>query len=184
MSLDVEAGTVHAVVGENGAGKSTLGKVLAGLYAPDDGEILVDGQPTGRWSVNRAQDHGIVMIAQELSLVPQLTVAQNIFLGLERNVLGLLTGSLRARYDALESTVQFGLDPNVKVEQLKIAEQQKVEILRALARDARVLILDEPTSSLTGHETEQLHATVRSLVAGGTAVIYVSHFLDAVLEVS
>lgn len=182
--LDIEAGTVHAVVGENGAGKSTLGKVLAGLYAPDSGQVLVAGESTGRWSVKRAQQHGIVMIAQELSLVPELTVAQSIFLGRESSHFGVLRNDLRRRFDELEAVVEFGLDPNAKVSKLKIAEQQKVEIMRALARDARLLILDEPTSSLTGHETEQLHAIMRNLVSQGSSVIYVSHFLDAVLEVS
>jgi ABC-type sugar transport system ATPase subunit len=183
-NLDVEAGSVHAVVGENGAGKSTLGKVLAGLYSPDSGHVLIDGEETGRWTVKRAQQNGIVMIAQELSLVPDLTVAQSIFLGREDHQFGLLRNNLRRRFDELDAIVEFGLDPNAKVSRLKIAEQQKVEIMRALARDARLLILDEPTSSLTGHETEQLHAIMRNLVSHGSAVIYVSHFLDAVLEVS
>ena len=148
------------------------------------GEITVDGQAVGRWSVKRAQQHGIVMIAQELSLVPDLTVAENVVLGLAPPRVGLLTPDLVQRYRALDETAGFGLDPRAKVRSLKIADQQKVEIMRALAREARVLILDEPTSSLTGHETDQLHQVMRDLTAQGTAVIYVSHFLDAVLSVS
>lgn len=183
-SLRVEGAQILAIVGENGAGKSTMGKILAGLYQPDSGEIRVDGEPVSRWGVHRAQQHGIVMIAQELSLVPELTVAQNIFLGRENAIAGFLRKDLRERFDELEKDVGFGLNPDARVSSLRIAEQQKVEIMRALARDARVLVLDEPTSSLTGHETEQLHATMRRLVERGTAIIYVSHFLDAVLEVS
>ncbi|WP_309052233.1 sugar ABC transporter ATP-binding protein, partial [Streptomyces sp.] len=184
VDLAVHAGTVHALVGENGAGKSTLGKIAAGVYTPDSGRITVDGQPAGRWDTVRAQRRGIVMIAQELSLVPDLTVAQNVFLGVEQHRLGFLRRDQRHRFAELDETAQFGLDPQARVGDLRIADQQKVEILRALAREARVIVMDEPTSSLTAHETQRLHAVIRRLTAQGRAVVYVSHFLDAVLEVS
>ncbi|MBF0817286.1 sugar ABC transporter ATP-binding protein [Microbacterium paludicola] len=184
VDLELHPAEVHAFVGENGAGKSTLGKIIAGLYAVDAGELLADGQPAGRWDPIHAQRAGIAMIAQELSLVPQLTVAQNVFLGIESSVGGVLRRDLRRRFLALSEQAGFDLDPDVPVGELRIAQQQKVEILRALARDARVIVMDEPTSSLTAHETAQLHDLIRGLREQGRTVVYVSHFLDAVLEVS
>jgi simple sugar transport system ATP-binding protein/ribose transport system ATP-binding protein len=184
VSLSISKGSIHAIVGENGAGKSTLGKVLSGLYSPDGGTITIGKNQLSHYSVQQAQSFGIVMIAQELSLVPELTVCENVFLGIEHSRLGFVTNDLRKRFDQLEQTVHFGIDPDVKVNKLQIAERQKVEIMRALSRDARILILDEPTSSLTEHETQQLHDIMKKLANTGTAIIYVSHFLDAVLEVS
>ncbi|WP_158507105.1 sugar ABC transporter ATP-binding protein [Subtercola sp. Z020] len=183
VTISLVLGEVHAFVGENGAGKSTLGKIVAGLYTHDSGHLLVGGEEVGRWDPLRAQRGGIAMIAQELSLVPELTVEQNVFLGIEHNTLGVMKGDLSARYAELESQAHFGLPPRVKVGTLRIADQQKVEILRALARDAKVIVMDEPTSSLTAHETARLHELILGLKAQGRAVVYVSHFLDAVLEV-
>lgn len=185
-SVDVElrAGEVHAFVGENGAGKSTLGKVIAGIYSPDSGEVLVGGQKVERWDPARAQAAGVAMVAQELALAPQLSVAENVFLGQEEHRLGILRKTLVRRYRELDERVEFGLDPKVLVGDLGIADQQKVEILRALARDAKVIVLDEPTSSLSATETERLHDLIRRLCSQGCAVVYVSHFLDAVLEIS
>lgn len=184
VSLEVRAGEIHALVGENGAGKSTLGKVIAGVYAADRGEVLVDGQAVDRWNPGIAQRRGIAMIAQELALVPDLTVAQNVFLGAEEHRFGVERRNLNTRFAALDAEVGFGLDPRAKVRGLRIADQQKVEILRSLARNARVIVMDEPTSSLTAHEMTQLEDLMRLLRDRGCCVIYVSHFLDSVLGVA
>ncbi|MFC4224185.1 sugar ABC transporter ATP-binding protein [Lysinibacter cavernae] len=184
VDLTIRAGEVHAFVGENGAGKSTLGKVIAGVYVPDSGQLAVGGTAVGRWDPVNAQRRGVVMIAQELSLVPDLTVEQNVFLGIEKNIGGIMRGGVTERFVELEKTAQFGLDPKAKIESLRIADLQKVEILRAIARDANVIVMDEPTSSLTAHETKRLHELIHRLKARGCTIIYVSHFLDAVLEVS
>jgi simple sugar transport system ATP-binding protein/ribose transport system ATP-binding protein len=185
-SVDVvlRTGEVHALVGENGAGKSTLGKIVAGLYAPDAGELRVDGEQVTKWDPVRAQRSGVVMIAQELSLVDDLTVEENVFLGVEANTLGVLHRNVSARFETLRALADFELDASARVGDLRIADQQKVEIMRALARDARVIVMDEPTSSLTAHETERLHRLIAQLREQGRSVVYVSHFLDAVLEVA
>lgn len=184
VSLDVRTGEIHAFVGENGAGKSTLGKVIAGIYAADQGEVLVDDVPVERWNPALAQRHGIAMIAQELALVPDLTVAQNVFLGAEEQRFGFERRNLGERFRALDAEVGFHLDPKAKVRDLRIADQQKVEILRSLARDARVIVMDEPTSSLAAKEMAQLETLMRTLRNRGCCVIYVSHFLDSVMGVA
>lgn len=184
VTVHLTAGQVHAFVGENGAGKSTLGKVLAGIYSPDAGEVHVGGEKVERWDPARAQAAGVAMVAQELALAPELTVMENVFLGQEDHSFGVLRKTLLRRYLDLEERVRFGVDPRARVAELGIADQQKVEILRALARDARVIVLDEPTSSLSATETQRLHELIARLCAQGCAVVYVSHFLDAVMEVS
>jgi simple sugar transport system ATP-binding protein/ribose transport system ATP-binding protein len=184
VSVEILSGEVHAFVGQNGAGKSTLGKIIGGVYVPDSGGLRVEGKETKRWDTLRAQRAGIAMVAQELSLVPQLTVEQNVFLGIEDNRLGILRRNLTKRMTEIEEIVAFGVDPKASVESLPIADLQKVEIMRALARNARVIILDEPTSSLTANETSKLHEIILRLKSQGKSVIYVSHFLDAVLEIS
>lgn len=184
VSVDLAVGEVHAFVGENGAGKSTLGKVVAGIYTPDKGRLQVRGEDVERWDTVRAQRSGVVMVAQELALVPELTVEQNVFLGIEHNLVGVMRRDLRRRYEELEDLAELGLDPRAVVGELRIADQQKVEILRGLAREAQVIVLDEPTSSLTAHETQLLHVLIDSLRQQGRTIVYVSHFLDAVLEIS
>ncbi|MFC4011357.1 sugar ABC transporter ATP-binding protein [Nonomuraea purpurea] len=181
VSLSLVEGEVHGLVGENGAGKSTLGKVIGGLYQPDSGELEVFGRQVHRWDTRRAQEAGVVVIAQELCLVPALTVAENVFLGRESRTLGVLRGDLRGRYRDLEKICGFGLPPDAPVHTLSIADQQKVEIMRALARDARIIVMDEPTSSLTADESDRLHEIMRRLRSRGTTVVYVTHFLDDVL---
>lgn len=184
VSLEVRAGEIHAFVGENGAGKSTLGKVIAGVYSADRGDVLVDGTPVDRWNPGIAQRAGVSMIAQELALVPDLNVAQNVFLGAEEQRLGLIRENLQSRLRELDEQIGFELDGTAKVRDLRIADQQKVEILRSLARDARVIVMDEPTSSLTGKEMTQLEDLMRKLRDRGCCIIYVSHFLDSVLGVA
>jgi len=182
ISLAFATGEVHALIGENGAGKSSLGKVVGGYYSFDAGTLTVFGRDVGHWSPRAALTSGIAMIHQELQLVPELTVAENVFLGIEENRAGVLTGSEQARFRALDERCGFGLSPNAVVADLRIAERQKVEIMRAIARDARVIIMDEPTSSLTADEADKLHRVIRWLRDEGRTVIYVTHFLDHVLE--
>lgn len=184
VSLRIRSGEIHAIVGENGAGKSTLGKVIAGVYQADRGTLTVNGAPVDRWNPGLAQKQGVAMIAQELALVPDLTVAQNVFLGAEQHRFGFVKQNLDTRLSELDRDIGFGLNPSAKVRNLSIADQQKVEILRSLARNARVIVMDEPTSSLTAQEMTQLENLMRTLSAHGCSVIYVSHFLDSVLEVA
>lgn len=181
VDLDVAAGSVHALIGENGAGKSSLGKIIGGYYSNDEGSIEIFGQQVSHWSPRTALAAGVAMIHQELQLVPELTVAQNVFLGIEDNAAGLLRGTEIARFEELERRCGFGLDPKVRVADLRIAERQKVEVMRALARNAQIIIMDEPTSSLTADEAEKLHQVIARLKADGKTVIYVTHFLDHVL---
>jgi len=183
IDLRLEPGSVHALVGENGAGKSTLSKIIAGLYSADSGELLVNGEPQRFGSPREALDLGIATIAQELALVPALTVAENVYLGREPRSLGWIgRRALRARFLELARETGFDLDPDVVVGSLRTADQQKVEILRALARGASLIIMDEPTAALSGHDTELLHGVVRQLAASGHTVLLVSHYLSEVLE--
>jgi ribose transport system ATP-binding protein len=182
VDLDILDGEIHALVGQNGAGKTTLGKILGGIHERDQGEFIAFGQPVGRWSPRVALDHGIAMIQQELSLVPDLTVAQNVFLGIENHRFGLLTGRLVRRFEALNEQAGFHLNPRARLGDLRIADRQKVEILRALARDARLIVMDEPTSALTIDEAEQLHKIIAWLREDNRTVLYVSHLLDEVLQ--
>ena len=185
VSLTLRAGQVHGLVGENGAGKSTLSRIIGGVYQPDGGDLLVDGRAV-RFSAPRdALAAGIATIAQELALVPARSVMENIFLGVEPRRFGVVQREeLRRRFAALDARTGFGVPGDALVGDLRIADRQKVEILRALARDARLILMDEPTASLTADETERLLAIVRRLAAEGTAIVLVSHFLDEVLAVS
>ncbi|MBP0616796.1 sugar ABC transporter ATP-binding protein [Jiella mangrovi] len=181
ISIDFLQSSVHALVGENGAGKSSVGKVVGGYYTPDEGTLEVFGQKVERFSPRDALGLGIAMIHQELQLVPEMTVVQNVFLGQEANRAGFLRKGDLARFHELEKTCDFGLDPHARIADMRIAERQKVEIMRAIARDARVIIMDEPTSSLTEDEAERLHQLIARLKARNVTVIYVSHFLDHIL---
>jgi ABC-type branched-subunit amino acid transport system ATPase component len=143
----------------------------------------VDGDRVTKWDTARAQHRGVVLIAQELSLVPEMSVAQNVFLGIESNRLGVLSDDLQERYQLLEESIGFGLDPQKRLGSLSIAERQKVEIMRALARDARIIIMDEPTSSLTADEVDKLHTIIQKLKSQGRTIIYVTHFLESLLEI-
>jgi ABC-type sugar transport system ATPase subunit len=185
VSLDIAAGTVHALVGANGAGKSTLGKIIGGLVRPDDGVMEVDGRAVRYAMPSDARADGIALIAQELALVPQLTVMENVFLGVEPRHRGFVARRrMRQKYAALVSRWGFRLERDALVGGLRTADQQKVEILRAVATNSRVIVMDEPTSSLTHVETQTLHEMIRTLRREGTTIVYVSHFLDEVLELS
>jgi len=186
VNLSVKAGEVLALVGENGAGKSTLMKILSGAHPPDEGQMWLDGQPYRPRNPLEARRRGIAMIYQELSLAPHLSVMENILLGIEPTRGPLVRWSeLRSR--AAAALLEVGLQqvrPETPVNQLSIAQQQMVEIARSVALESRVLVLDEPTSSLTRHDIERLFGLIRSLRSRGIAVIYISHFLEEVQQVS
>jgi ABC-type sugar transport system ATPase subunit len=183
VSVAIEPATVHGLVGENGAGKSTLAKIIGGVHEADSGELRVDGEPVRLRSPRDALATGIATIAQEIALVPARSVMENVFLGIEPRRLGVVDRAvLRRRYTELEGRTGFGLDPDVPVGALRTAEQQKAEILRAIARDARLILMDEPTATLTADESRRLLGIIESLRASGTAVVLVSHYLEEVLE--
>lgn len=184
VSLDIKAGEIHGLIGENGAGKSTLGKVLGGYYQAARGTINSLNETQTVWDTPNALRNGVAIMHQELQLVPTLTVAQNVFLGLEENRAGYLRGTENQRLKTLMDECGLMLNPDEVTSNLTIAAQQKIEILRALARKARVIVMDEPTSSLSKSEVDQLHQIMRSLRDEGRTVIYVTHFLDDILEVS
>ncbi|HUB22508.1 MAG TPA: sugar ABC transporter ATP-binding protein [Streptosporangiaceae bacterium] len=185
ISLTIETGSIHALVGENGAGKSTLGKILAGVIAPDHGQLLLDGEPVTFRSPREAILRGIVLIAQELSIAPALSVAENVFLGTEPRRAGFVSRrALRRRYDELAATAGFELRGDLPGRGLRTADQQKVEILRALGRNARLIVMDEPTAALGRPDAERLYQVIRRLAAGGTTVVLVSHFLREVAELA
>jgi ABC-type uncharacterized transport system ATPase subunit len=186
IDLTVEEGEIHALLGENGAGKTTLMNVLYGLYHADEGEILVDGQPVRFASPGDAIKAGIGMVHQHFMLIPVFTVAENVILGDEpTGSLGLLDRA-RARSEVLELSRRFGLavDPDAMVEDLPVGVQQRVEIIKALLREARLLILDEPTAVLTPQETEDLFTVMRSLKASGHSILFITHKLKEVLPIA
>ena len=180
VSLGVGEGEVHALIGENGAGKSTLMKILSGAHEADAGRIALDGAPFAPRNPHEARRAGVAMIYQELNLAPDLTVAENIVLGAEPSRLGWLRrGAMRdTARRALAELGHGDLPPDAPVRSLSIAEQQLVEIARALAGEPRVMIFDEPTSSLTQADAERLFAVIARLKARGVSVIYISHFLE------
>jgi len=184
VTLDVFQGEIHGLIGENGAGKSTLGKVFGGYYQATAGTVQVYGQTPAKWDPPAALAQGVAMMHQELQLVPALTVAQNVFLGLEHAWCGLLRQNEPDRLADLMASSGFVLDPHAVVADLSIADQQKIEILRAMARNARVIVMDEPTSSLSKSEVEHLHDAMRTLSNEGHSIIYVSHFLHDILAVT
>jgi rhamnose transport system ATP-binding protein len=185
VSVTVRAGSVHAFVGENGAGKSTLGKIIAGVFPQDQGDLVLRGTTVAFASPRQALVRGIALVAQEVTLVPRLTVAENVFLGAEPRRAGFIDRrSLGARFERLTRESGFDLDATTMVGHLPLAQQQQVEILRALARDADLIVLDEPSASLSAKEVERLHEVVRGLRAAGRTVVLVSHFLTEVLALS
>jgi simple sugar transport system ATP-binding protein/ribose transport system ATP-binding protein len=185
VSITIGRGSIHGLVGENGAGKSTLAKIIGGVHQPDSGELMVDGEPRRFTSPRGALAVGIASIAQEIALVPARTVLENVFLGIESTMLGVVQqGRLIRRYVELVRRTGFELKPDDRVRELRTADQQKVEILRAIARNARLILMDEPTASLTLDESDRLLDIIRRLAAGGTSVVLVSHNLKEVLAVA
>lgn len=186
VDFSVQPGEVHALVGENGAGKSTLMKILSGAHEPDAGSMQLEGRPFEPEDPLDAREKGIGMIYQELSLAPHLSVMENILLGMEPGEGGLVDwGSMKARAaDALERLGHPNIDPETPVGELSVSEQQVVEIGRALAIGCDVLVLDEPTSSLTRQDIERLFEVVEELQRQGLSIVYISHFLEEVQEVA
>ena len=179
VSLQIARASIHALVGENGAGKSTRGTIVSGVIPPDHGEMLLGGEPVRLRSPREAIARGIVLIAQELSLVPALSVAENVLLGTEPR-----RAALRRRYAELAGSVGFELDGDAPAGRLRTADQQKVEILRALSRDAGLIVMDEPTAALSRPDAARLHEIIRRLAGSGTTIVLVSHFLREVLDLA
>ena len=177
VDLNVRAGEIHALMGENGAGKSTLMKILAGAYTADKGEVYIEGKRAALGDPAAARRSGVTLIYQEISLAPNLTVAENIFLGEELSRPGGLVDRTAMKRAAREALNRLGasFDPGITAGRLTIAEQQQVEIARALHRKSRVLIMDEPTAALSDRETERLFGLIRQLREEGLAIVYISH---------
>ncbi|MBT3597839.1 MAG: sugar ABC transporter ATP-binding protein [Verrucomicrobia bacterium] len=185
VDLHLKAGEILAVIGENGAGKSTLMKILAGVQEYDEGEVLVDGLTVRFKGVEDAFDKGIALIHQELNLADNLDVAANIFLGREPRKAGLLDKArMRRESSSFLDRVGLKVSPDQIVSDLTIGHQQMIEIAKALSVDARVLIMDEPTSSLSQHETEQLFKVIKDLASKNVAIVYISHRLSEVRELA
>lgn len=187
VSLEVETGEIHAIVGENGAGKSTMMNILSGAYTPDTGRINFDGKGIHLKDPRQAQELGIAMIHQELSLANNLSIMENIYIGrLKRNRLGFV--NYREMYDRckeqLESIGITDITPDQLIKYLSISQMQMVEIAKALSLNAKIIIMDEPTSSLTRKESELLFATIRRLKNSGVTVLYISHRIQEIIEIS
>ncbi|GGQ30375.1 rhamnose transport system ATP-binding protein [Actinomadura coerulea] len=185
VTLELHAGEVHALAGENGAGKSTVVKTFAGVHRPDAGEVRVDGEPVAFNGPADAQAAGVAVIYQEPTLFPDLSVAENIFMGRQpRGALGRIDRrAMHAETARLFDRLGVALDPQQPARGLSIADQQVVEIAKAISRDARVLIMDEPTAALTGQEVARLFAVTRSLQEHGCAVLFISHRLEEIFEI-
>lgn len=186
VDFDLRAGEVHALVGENGAGKSTLMKILAGVHVDYDGAIWLAGEAATFAGVQDAERAGVAIIHQELNLVPELTAADNIFLGREPLIAGTVVDRRRMAKaaGALLRRLGVGIDPQSRIAELRVGEQQLVEIAKALSLDARILIMDEPTSALSASECVTLFKVVRQLAAAGVAVIFTSHRIDEVVALA
>ena len=184
VDFRVQAGEIHALIGENGAGKSTLIKVLAGAVAPDAGTVTLDGSPLLHGDAPGTRARGISCVHQEFTLVPDLDITDNLFLGRERGGWILRRGAQRHEAQAHLEALGLRLDPRTRVRELSVAQQQLVEIARATAADAKVLILDEPTASLAGDDVDRLFALLRGLRDRGVAIVYISHRLDEILELA
>jgi rhamnose transport system ATP-binding protein len=184
LSLALEAGQVHALVGENGAGKSTVIKIVTGIHQPSSGEIVIDGKVVTIPGAQAARDLGIAAVYQEPMVFPDLDVAENIFISARGRGPFVRRREQRRKARELIARIGISLDPSRMANGLTLAEQQVVEIARALSQDVRVLIMDEPTASLSAHEATQLRRIARSLAGHGVAVVYISHRLDEVFEIA
>jgi general nucleoside transport system ATP-binding protein len=187
VDFDAAEGEVHALLGENGAGKTTLSKMLTGLYRPDEGEIVLFGRTVEFSSPRDALDAGIAMVHQHFRLVSPFTVAENVVLGDQRDVgrsFLLRPSAIERRVEELSRRYGLAVDPRARIWQLSVGEQQRVEILKALYQDARILILDEPTAVLTPQEADALFETIRAMAADGRTVIFISHKLHEVKAVA
>ena len=185
VDFNVYRGKVNALVGENGAGKSTLMKILAGVERPTSGQLVLDGKPVQLRSPLHAEQLGIGIIYQELNLCPNLSVAENIFLGRELAAGGLVVNNKvqSSQTRALMQRLEHDIDPAAPVSDLRIGQQQIVEIAKALAQDVRILIMDEPTSALSAAEVEVLFRVIEELKAHGVSIIYISHKLEEITHI-
>jgi simple sugar transport system ATP-binding protein len=184
VDFDLRPGEIHALLGENGAGKSTLMNVLAGLYRPDAGEILLDGTPVVFPSPRDSIAAGLGMVHQHFTLVPSQTVTENVLLGLDQPRFWLRPGRSEAEIAALATRYGLRVHPRARIWQLSVGEQQRVEILKLLYRGARILILDEPTAVLAPQEIDELFRTLRSMTADGRSVVFISHKLGEVMAIA
>ena len=186
VDLELLRGEVHALLGENGAGKSTLMNILYGLYHPDEGEVLLNGKVVSFSSAKDAIESGIGMVHQHFMLIPVMTVAENIVLAEEPTYAGVMLDIGEARKRVREISERFGLavDPDARIQDITVAQQQRVEILKALYRGAEILVLDEPTAVLTPQEAKELFAIITGLKAQGKSIIFISHKLHEALEVA
>ncbi|CAG5070525.1 Galactose/methyl galactoside import ATP-binding protein MglA [Dyadobacter sp. CECT 9623] len=192
VSLNLRKGEVHALMGENGAGKSTFMKVLIGLLAPDSGEIIFEGKNLHDSNVGETLKKGISMIHQEILIVPELTVAQNIFLGREKSVSGksgwlwgwLDDSEINEKSEQVLKQLGVDISPKTKMKYLSVAQMQMVEIAKAISNNAKVIIMDEPTSAISDKEVEMLFKMIRDLKAKGVSIIYISHKMDEIFRIS
>ncbi len=185
VDLDVRRGEVHALMGENGAGKSTIIKIITGVYSMDEGQIYIEGEPVNITCRQDARCSGISVIYQELSLFPALDVTENIFIGQELSHYGFTRKKeMRKRVQELIDKYEFDLDPTAIVDSLSMAQRQMVEILKALSMDAKLIIMDEPTASLSASESEKLFETIDRLRKKGSSILYISHRLEEVYRLS
>jgi inositol transport system ATP-binding protein len=189
VQLALRKGEVHALMGENGAGKSTFMKILIGLLQPDSGEIIFEGIGLKNNGVNDILKRGISMIHQEILIIPELTVAQNIFLGREKEITGKSSGwlndkVLNARAAELLSQMEVSIAADIKMKYLSVAEMQMVEIAKAISNEAKVIIMDEPTSAISDKEVDTLFKIIRNLKEKGVAIIYISHKMDEIYKIS
>ena len=183
VGLEVRKGEVHALLGENGAGKSTLIKVLGGIYHPEEGDIYIDGHKVAMNSVRDAKEHGISIIHQELLLVPQMTVADNMFLDEAPDKYGYIDRK-RSRKDAQQALEEMGvdIDAGAKVSTLSVAQQQIVEIVKAVRQRSKIIVMDEPTSSITEDDAKNLFRIIKNLLEKKITIIYISHKMDEIFQ--
>src|SRR5918999_3434700 len=186
IDLDLRNGEVHALLGENGAGKSTLMSILYGLYHPDEGEILIKGEPARINSPKEAIQRGIGMVHQHFMLIPVMTVSENIVLATEPTKAGVVLdfASARKRVQEIAAQFNFAINPDARIRNITVGQQQRVEILKALYRRADILILDEPTAVLTPQEAQELFGILKTLIREGISIIFISHKLNEVLEIA
>jgi len=187
VDFELSKGEVHCLLGENGAGKSTLVKILMGVYQKDSGTVTIGGNEFEFKNAEDAREAGVSMVFQELSLVPQLSIAENIFLNTEeRGALGITINdrAVHKKAEALLGRYDMNLNPKDKVEDLGMGFKQMVEIMKALSQNAKILVMDEPTASLTKEEEQNLHVTIDKLKKQGVGIIYITHRLAEVFEVA
>ena len=186
VSLTVKRGTVHALMGENGAGKSTLMKCLFGIFSPDSGEILVDGKRVSFKSPRDALEHGVAMVHQELNQALKRSVMDNLWLGRYPKKLGFLVAERKMYEDTLSlfKRLDLRIDPKTVMSEMSVSQRQMAEIAKAVSYDAKIIVLDEPTSSLNGKEADQLFAMIKKLKSEGCAIIYISHKMEEILQIA